>query len=125
MAKKQELFNAVQPPASTPPPRQARAGEKSFLKNKKKHVCETPGAFLAKRCGSGSATSVSGVKTIRSPSSEWENLGPVNKHCSGSGDGSGSLDPYTGLRIRIRILLCSSVAFKKVIKNLFFSYYLL
>jgi hypothetical protein len=25
-------------------------------------------------------------------------------------DGSGSLDPYTGLRIRIRILLCASVA---------------
>ncbi len=65
----------------------------------------------AKRCGSGLSTSVSGVKARRSPCSEWEILDP-QQQCSGSG----SLDPYTGLRMRIRILLCSLVAFKMLKK---------
>jgi hypothetical protein len=53
---------------------------KHKLRKMNEHITETLGAFLirirAKRCGSGSAISVSGVKAIRSRNSEWENLGP-------------------------------------------------
>ncbi len=38
-------------------------------------------------------------------------------------DGDGSLDPYTGFRIRLRILLFSSVVFKKP-KSFFFCFFL-
>jgi hypothetical protein len=65
-------------------------------------------------------------KSPPSSASSWKkdhfnSLSNTLDQCSGSG----SLDPYTGLQIRIRILLFSSMAFEMQTKVKFFSKYFL